>query len=440
LGAVLLKGGVVLSQSRRVGNHVQADVLLQDGRVAEVGPGLRARDAEVIDATDMIVMPGFVDAHRHGWRSLLRNLDGEETPETVLRRTGPRFGPDEVYAATLLSLVSAAEAGVTTAVDWSDIQVDAATFDASLQAHADAGLRTVFVPVAPAWADGVPDPLAMARRVTSDAATRVPATTTLAFGSADLVRGGQEFRSSWRRARELGLRIHVHAGLSRDARGLVGDVAARGDLGPDVTVVHGTHLDDHDLDAIASNDVGLAVAPTMEMASGLGIPPLQALIDRGIRPGLATEDQLVSPGDLFAQMRSAQSVQHAASFARKLGGEGSVPRLLTTREVLRYATVDGAVVAGLGEVTGCLEPGRQADVVLLRTDRPNIAPVNDPIGAVVWGMDASNVDTVFVAGRPLVRGGAVVADESHIRALALAARERLEVDDRSVTVLEGGRG
>lgn len=440
MGAVLLKGGVVLSLSRRVGNHVQADVLLQDDRVAEVGPGLRARDAEVIDATDMIVMPGFVDAHRHGWRSLLRNLGGEEAPDTVLRRFAPRFGPDEVYAATLLSLVSAAEAGVTTAVDWSDIQGDAATFDATLQAHADAGLRTVFVPVVPAWAGDAPDPLAAVRRSTTDAATRMPASTTFAFGSADLVRGGHEVAASWQHARETGLRIHVHAGLSRDDRGLVGEVAARGDLGPDVTVVHGTHLDDHDLDAIASNDVGFAVAPSMEMASGLGTPPLQALIDRGIRPGLATEDQLVAPGDLFAQMRSAQSVQHAASFSRKLGGEGSVPRLLNTREVLRYATVDGAKVAGLGEDTGCLEPGRQADVVLLRTDRPNIAPVNDPIGAVVWGMDASNVDTVFVAGRPLVRGGALVADESHIRTLALAARERLGVDDRSVTVLEGGRG
>ena len=61
-------------------------------------------------------------------------------------------------------------------------------------------------------------------------------------------------------------------------------------------------------------------------------------------------------------------------------------------------------------MTGSLEPGKQADIVVLRTDRPNIFPVNDPIGAVVWGMDTSNVDWVFVAGGPVMRGGVLEAD------------------------------
>ncbi len=102
-------------------------------------------------------------------------------------------------------------------------------------------------------------------------------------------------------------------------------------------------------------------------------------------------------------MRSAISIQHATVFERKLAGKAGLPRLMSTRDVIRHATVDGAKVAGLGGVTGSLEPGMQADLVVLRTDRPNIFPVNDPIGAVVWGMDTSNVDWVFVGGRPLVR-------------------------------------
>ena len=90
--------------------------------------------------------------------------------------------------------------------------------------------------------------------------------------------------------------------------------------------------------------------------------------------------------------------------------------------MIRYATVDGARAAGLGGVTGSLSPGKQADVIVLRTDRPNISPVNDPIGAVVWGMDTSNVDWVFVGGTAVVRDGELDADVARARALARSAR------------------
>jgi cytosine/adenosine deaminase-related metal-dependent hydrolase len=76
-------------------------------------------------------------------------------------------------------------------------------------------------------------------------------------------------------------------------------------------------------------------------------------------------------------------------------------------------------------VTGSIEPGKQADLILLRTDRPNIFPINDPIGAVVWGMDTSNVDHVIVGGRIVMRDGALEADVDRARALANEARERV---------------
>ena len=128
---------------------------------------------------------------------------------------------------------------------------------------------------------------------------------------------------------------------------------------------------------------------------------------------------------MFAQMRATISMQHATVFDRKLAGKAGVPHLMSTRDVIRYATVDGARVAGLGRVTGSIEPGKQADVIVLRTDRPNVFPVNDPIGAVVWGMDTSNVDWVFVGGRVVMRDGVLQADVQRARGLAIAARERV---------------
>jgi cytosine/adenosine deaminase-related metal-dependent hydrolase len=148
MSRTLLQGGCVLSLDRKVGNFHQADVLIDGDRISEIGPDLRARDAEVVDATDTIVMPGFVDAHRHVLESLFRGLGDAKT----VSHSG--YAPDDVYAATLIGLFGAAEAGITTVVDWFDLTVGEHT-DAVVQAHADAGLRTVLVHPDPP----TPDPI-----------------------------------------------------------------------------------------------------------------------------------------------------------------------------------------------------------------------------------------------------------------------------------------
>jgi cytosine/adenosine deaminase-related metal-dependent hydrolase len=95
---------------------------------------------------------------------------------------------------------------------------------------------------------------------------------------------------------------------------------------------------------------------------------------------------------------------------------------LSTRDVIRYGTSAGADAVGLGSATGSLEVGKQADLILVRTDRPNIHPINDPIGAVVWGIDTSNLDWMFVGGRALMREGNLVADVAAARTLAIKTR------------------
>ncbi|HSJ51598.1 MAG TPA: amidohydrolase family protein, partial [Actinomycetota bacterium] len=226
-------------------------------------------------------------------------------------------------------------------------------------------------------------------------------------------------------ARELNRRIHVHAEAPESGRRMVSELAGRALLGDDVTLVHCAELDPANLDAVARSGAAVSLAPSSEMAGGQGAPPVQQLVDRNIRPGLGVDDERVTPGDLFAQMRATISMQHATAFELKLAGKAGVPRLMNTRDVIRYATVDGARVAGLHAVTGSLEPGKHADVIVLRADRPNIFPINDPIGAVVWGMDTSNVDWVFAGGRVLMREGVLQADVERARGLATAARQRV---------------
>jgi cytosine/adenosine deaminase-related metal-dependent hydrolase len=175
---------------------------------------------------------------------------------------------------------------------------------------------------------------------------------------------------------------------------------------------------------VASSGCAIVVTPTTEMTAGFGAPPVQALIEREVRPGLGVDSEREAPGDMFAPTRALISVQHAAYFDQKLAGKAGLPRLMSTRDAIRHATVDGARAAGLSDRIGLLEPGRAADLIVLRGDRPNIHPVNDPVGAVVWGMDTSNVMWVFVGGRPVKRDGALVYDDVN----ALVSRSTLARD------------
>lgn len=402
-GKVLVKGGTVLSSDRSVGNMVGADVLIEDGLIVEVGAALRSRGAEIIDASDTIVMPGFVDAHRHVWQSLTRNLGTTASP-TV----GDSYTPDDVYAATFAGLLGAVAAGITTVVDWCDIPGTAGHLEAAVAGHADSGVRSVLVTT---QSDTEPD-----------ATDRL----TVASASLDVVEANmQSIVSSWTKIRAAGRRIHARAGTRSASGGEVAELGRRGALGPDVTLSHCCHLNADDFDAIAESSTRVALVPSSDMAAGAGSPPMQQLIDRSIRPGLGIGEERLAPGDAFAQMRAAISVQHAVLFESKLAGKGAVPNLLNTRDVLRYATIDGALVAGLPTITGSLTPGKHADVLVLRADSPNIAPINDPIGAVVWGMDTSNVDWVLVDGVAVVEHGELTADVKRAMDLATAAQRRL---------------
>jgi cytosine/adenosine deaminase-related metal-dependent hydrolase len=421
---ILLGGGCVLTLGVKTPNFTQADVLIDDGVVAEVGTGIRVRDAEHVDATDTIVMPGFVDTHRHVWTSLFRNL-GEPAwsgaPLSAALRD--HFEAEDVYAATLIGLLGAAEAGITTVVDWSPFRPDDGFADAALQAHADAGLRTVFVHAPHHGAPSRETDGSTTRQLVARLKDAAGPSTRIASGSVlPRSRDLSGVAGDWALARELGLRIHAHAGSKGSGRSVIADIGAQGLLGEDVTLVHPSELDDADVDAIAASGASVSLAPSSEMVGAGGSPSIQQLIDRDIRPGLGVDDECMTPGDMFAQMRATISLQHATVFDLKLAGKAGLPRLMSTREVIRHATVDGARVAGLGGVTGSLEPGMQADIIMLRTDRPNIFPINDPIGAVVWGMDTSNVDWVFVAGRPLMRGGALEANVEQARNLATTAQ------------------
>ncbi|MGH3492844.1 MAG: amidohydrolase family protein, partial [Sciscionella sp.] len=211
-------------------------------------------------------------------------------------------------------------------------------------------------------------------------------------------------------ARELDVRTahHVRADI-RPSR--LRDLGA---LRPHTTFIHGNGLDADELRVIADSGGSLSIAPVVEQALGLGHPMInEARAVSGLPVTLSIDVEVTSATDMFSQMRS---VYLAAC---------STPDGPTPRDVLGYATLAGARALGLDGRTGSITPGKQADLLVLRADRPDVFPVSDPYSAVVLQMDRSHIDTVVVAGTVHKRDGRPTRDDTELLERARRVTRRL---------------
>lgn len=427
-GRTLIRGGTVLSLDPNVGDFATADVLVERDRIVEVGPGLAAADAEVIDASGMIVMPGFVDTHRHIWEGLLRNI-GTDVPlegrssyiSFVLHKLAPAYRPEDAYIGNLVSALGAIDAGITTLLDWSHIQGSPAHTDAVIQALKDSGLRAVFAYGFPWWGKWEERQPSWFVRAAKEHFSTNDQKLTLALAAP-----GPEFtdfevsRDHWKLARETGARITTHVGVgSYGQDGKVQEFGEAGLLGPDTTYIHCTTLNDTEIQMIVDTGGTVSLASPVEMMMGHGMPPIQKFLDRGLYPSLSVDVETNVPSDMFNQMRSVLALQRALA-----AEEGKPP--MTPREVLACATIEGARANGLDPKVGTLTPGKRADIILLRTDRINVTPLNDPATAVVAGMDTGNVDTVMIDGHVMKRHGKLLHVDWHaVKRIAAESREHV---------------
>lgn len=401
---LLLKGGCVLTLDPSVGDFDVADVLIDGMRIADVRPNIDAGDAEVIDAAGTIVMPGFVDTHRHMWQGALRSIlpDGllSDYTRDITGAARAVMRPEDARTGNLVSALGAINAGVTTVLDWSHIGNSPAHADACIDALREAGIRAVY---------GYNGSAAELPRLRKQAFSSDDQLLTLAYATGAAP-------EAWAIAREVGASISLHA-----LGGSLDDVA--GVMGPDVTYIHGTSFTDEAWTRIADSGGHLSIAAPIEMEMGHGIPPIQPALDHGIRPSLSVDVETQMPSDFFTQMRTVFTLQRMQALARQRAG-GTAPRLLTVREVVEFATVAGARANRLESRVGTLTPGKEADVILLRMDAINVLPVNNAYGAVVLGMDTSNVDTVIIRGMVRKQSGSLVGvDVPRINRLAQESRD-----------------
>jgi 5-methylthioadenosine/S-adenosylhomocysteine deaminase len=331
----------------------------------------------------------------------------------MLGQVGGFYRPEDVYIGDYAGALEALNAGVTTLLDWSHISNTPDHSDAAIQGLKDAGIRAVYANGMPTggewWMMSELNHPEDIRRIRETYFSSDDGLITLAMAARQPGNVNADVaKHDWALARELGILISVHVGMRLHNLHYepVKDMHDLGLMGPDVCYIHMTDLTDQELDWIAESGGKASIAPYVEMLMGHGPPPTGKMLSRGVRPSLSVDVVSSVPGEMFTQMRTALAYDRICEFTDT--PDIAFAPTLTHRDVLEFATIDGARSIGLDEKTGSLTPGKQADIVLLKVNAINTAPMVDPLGTIVVFSDTSNVDTVFVAGRAVKRNGELV--------------------------------
>lgn len=403
-GSYLLQGARVLSMVDGESTPVQADIHVADGAIVAVGPDLQAADAQVLDMSGTLIMPGFVDTHWHMWNSIARGLaESRAGPFAKTMAALSRvWTPEASGLSVQLALAEAVNGGITSVNNWAHNVISAEFAEAELAAQAASGVRGRF-------SYGYPQALAKDKPMDLKAlanfrAARFPETPTGLIDLGVCVRGPDRSDDRvWRqeleaaRAMRLPLTAHVASDRKSAAMNNLGHMYRRGQMGPDVQVVHATHAIARDFANMTAAGSPLSLSPWTELEVGYGLPPLAAIAASNVQVGLSV-DNLVLAGtaDMFGVMRLTADL--AAGMAET---QSALPR----SRILGWATRDGARSLGWGGTVGTLQPGRRADLIAVRTDALNTAPVGSADAMLTHAAQPANVDLVMIDGVLHKQGG-----------------------------------
>ena len=485
---ILLRGAAVLSLDPEVGDFDGADVLIDGKTIARIAPTIPAGDAEVVDCSGTIVMPGFITTHNHQYEAIQRSIipDGLlagawplETYGSVVQNiwTAGRivepgnpghviwdlgrvpYDPEDCYIAELIACLSQISEGVTCGTDTSQSSHTPAHTDALIKGLEDSGRRMVFAysPGTDRSAEGVPYEFPGAMNDTSKGIGRIASKyftakdqlVTLGFGGG----AGPAFQGApytgWQLARAFGASLSNH--VVGNPTGIIAAAAdaRNGTDWSDVTFIHATRWQDNPVAAIGARSAGypnssqskaweiardrgahVSIAILIEMQMRHGMPPFQQALNHGILPSLSPDVETNMTTDPFSLMRGAFCLQRALAndlaFKESNPGDLPVPQLVTSRQVIEMATIAGAAANRILHKVGTLTPGKEADIIVLDARNINTWPMNNVPGTIVTMMNPRHVRDVLIAGKVVYWKGKLVGwDVDRLLRQAEQARDRV---------------
>jgi len=457
---LIVKDGCVVTGDAKDMRYDRADVVIRGDRIVAIGPNAGAEypDAETIDASNSVVMPGLVNAHLHSNEGFEQGAYDNLPLEPWLLQSYPPFGfpllsEEDYYLRTMVAAVESIRAGVTTVQDdYVHLPGTPEAQDAAVQAYLDAGLRAwVTVDL---WDIGLLDCLPYVRSIIPPSVQReieaLPPTSTreqLALfqrhfenwhGRDGRIRiiiapcgpqrcSAEMLREIGRLAEALDIPIHSHTletklqavqARQQWGKSVVEYLDELGLLGPRLAIVHGIWLTDRDIALLAEHGCSVVHNPLSNLKLGSGLCPVRKLLDAGINLALGTDGLATSDtADLIEAIRVASLIHKP--------GTHDYSQWVSAAEVFRMATMGGARSSLMEREVGSLEPDKKADVILLDRDAWGFIPLNDPVRNLAFSVTSEAVRTVVVDGRIVMRDRRILTfDEDAMRARVREAAER----------------
>ena len=425
----LIKNAKVISMDPTIGVLDDGDILFGGEKILEVATNIAADGADVIDGSRMIAMPGLVDSHIHTWQTGIRGIAGDWTMGQYLRgmhaNLATGFQPEDIYLGNLAGALTHLNGGVTTLFDWCHNNPTPDHTDAAIDGLVESGIRAVFGHGSPKpdpkegqkHFSEVPHPKSEVERLRQGRLASDDSLVTLAMCILGPHYSVYEVtHQDLLLAKEFDLvaSAHMSGGFNRMVPEGIYKMRDDGLLSGKFNVVHGNDLSDEEIAILIDKGVKFSVTPEVEIQMGFGDPVTGRVMRAGGRPSVGVDVESNISGDMFGVLRTTLQIQRMIDNRPFADAHEPIKELsISAMEALEWATINGAEMMGLEEKIGSLTPGKQADITLIRADDLNIHPANNPVNAVVFYANASNVDTVFVSGTARKKDGKLLNKDVH---------------------------
>jgi len=433
MSSILIKNGTLVTMDAR-DSIVQGNILISEGRIAEIGGTGQTADT-IIDATDCVVIPGFIQTHIHLCQTLFRGAaDDLALIDWLKQRVWPMeaaHSVESIAASARLGIAELIKGGTTCALTMETVNHTAEVF----KVVEETGFRAIVGKCMMDKGDEVPAAL---QEQTANSIDESIALLETWHGKADgRIRYcfAPRFAISCTRellqkvaglARARGVMVHTHASENRTECELVQEESGLRNIayldsvgltGRHVALAHCVHLSVDEIETLKTTGTNVVHCPSSNLKLGSGIAPIAKLLEEGISVSLGADGAACNNRlDMFTEMRTAALLQKVL-----LG-----PEVLPAKRVLRMATIDGARALGLDAEVGTLEPGKKADLAVVRLGRLHTTPVTDVVSALVYSSEVEDVDTVIVDGRLVMRDRKLLTiDEPETIATANSEAQKL---------------
>ena len=434
MNKILIKNAHLISMDDKIGDLLDTDILINDGTIERVEPSI-STEAEIIDAKNYLICPGFINGHIHTWQTGLRGIATDWTLSDYLASIhaglASFYEPDDMYIGNYIGALYQINTGSTTIVDWCHNNPTPDHTDAAINGLIDSKVRGIFLHGSPKHKpkEGMPhyseiphpqdEIIRLKKGYFSDE-------DMLTLGMAVL--GPQQStlevcKSDFTLARDLNLIISMHVGGNFLTPHGFSKLKEENLLNNNTNIVHANNIPNEMLDLLVDSSCTFSITPEEELQMGFGNPLTKRLIERGGTFNFGSDIESAMASDMQNVIRFAlQAVRHEftlENYERNHSPPSSMS--VTTRQAFEWLTIGAAKSFGIDDKVGSITPGKKADLIMFKKNKINFVPMHDPISSIVFHSNSNDVDTVIINGIILKRDGQLISRDLDTKLETLAA-------------------